>query len=60
MLVEQLDSLFAYWRSSPPVHELVAAYMGIKPESTTAEPAAISESERAFVEKMRERMDARG
>lgn len=60
MTLDQVDSLYAYWRSSPPVHELVAAYMGIKPEAEASEPAGISETEKYFVEKMRERMAARG
>lgn len=60
MLIEQLDSLFTYWRSAPPVHEMVAAYMGVKPEAPEAGEVAISDSERATVEAMRLRMDARG
>ena len=60
MTLDQVDSLFSYWRSSPPVHELVAAYMGVKPEETSTAQTTISEPEKAFVEKMRERMEARG
>ena len=60
MTLDQVDSLYAYWRSSPPVHELVAAYMGVKPEEQEAGAASISQSEKDFVEKMRERMESRG
>lgn len=60
MLIEQLDSLFTYWRSAPPVHEMVAAYMGVKPELSETVQPTISDSERATVEAMRLRMDARG
>ena len=61
MTLDQVDSLFTYWRSSPPVHEMVASYLGIKPEeSTVTEAPAISNDERDLVERMRERMAARG
>ena len=61
MTLDQVDSLFTYWRSSPPVHEMVARYLGIKPEeSTVTEAPAISNDERDLVERMRERMAARG
>ena len=60
MTLDQVDSLFTYWRSSPPIHEMVASYLGIKPEETESAQPSISESEKAFVEKMRERMAARG
>lgn len=60
MLLDQVDTLFGYWRSSPPVHELVAAYMGIKPEESEERKVTISEADRQFVERMRERMAARG
>lgn len=59
MLLEQVDCLFGYWRSAPPVHELVASYMGIKPESVSSE-VTLTESERDLVARMNERMAARG
>lgn len=60
MTLDQVDSLFSYWRSAPPVHELVAAYMGVKPEEQEAGQVTISDEERSFVERMRERLAARG
>mgnify|MGYP000178497425 FL=1 len=27
-----------YWKKNPPVHQLVAAYMGIKPEEEKGSP----------------------
>lgn len=54
MTLEQVDTLFAYWRSSPPVHELVAAYMGVKPEEPQG--PVVTDADRAFVEKMRARL----
>lgn len=35
MTLPQVYELFAYWQDYPPVHEMVAAYFGIKPKSTT-------------------------
>ena len=60
MTLDQVDSLFTYWRSSPPLHEMVASYLGIKPEAAATEAPVISEDERDLVERMRERMAARG
>ncbi len=28
----RIDSLYRYWQDHPPVHELVAAAMGVKPQ----------------------------
>lgn len=49
MLLEQANSLQRYWGRSPPLHELVAAYMGIgsgeaeaaRPEITAADRARL-------------------
>lgn len=30
MTLPEVMDLFDYWRSNPPVHEMVAAYLGIK------------------------------
>lgn len=37
--IPRLISLNRYWRNSPPVHLLVAAYMGIKPRESEVPPA---------------------
>ena len=29
----RINALCRYWQDHPPVHELVAAYMGVKPEN---------------------------
>lgn len=61
MTLEQVDSLFGYWRGAPPTHELVAAYMGVKPEPTSEQGGVtISADEKAFVERMRAKVESRG
>ncbi len=38
-----MERIFAYWRGSPPTHELVAAYLGYEPpqrEPVAAAPSA--------------------
>jgi hypothetical protein len=32
----EAEDLFDYWRQSPPIHELMAAYVGYKPPATAA------------------------
>jgi hypothetical protein len=32
----RIDSLYRYWEDRPPVHELAAAFMGIKPKEKQA------------------------
>lgn len=38
MTLPEANELCAYWRDHPPVHILVAAYLGIKPKSTASPP----------------------
>ncbi|KMO44407.1 hypothetical protein VQ03_03240 [Methylobacterium tarhaniae] len=42
MTIWDVERIFAYWRGSPPTHELVAAYLGYKPppEPVTVAPSA--------------------
>jgi hypothetical protein len=35
-----VNGLFRYWRSEPPAHVLIGAYMGIKPEVHKPEQSA--------------------
>lgn len=41
--VPRLTALTTYWRNNPPLHVMVAAYLGIKPKATPKEndPAEI-------------------
>ncbi len=32
LTVDDVACIFDYWQDSPPVNELVAAYMGVKPK----------------------------
>jgi hypothetical protein len=34
MTLPRLDSLSNYWSDHPPVHKMIAAYLGIKPKSS--------------------------
>ncbi len=36
LLFSDIDDLSEYWRTSPPVHELVAAYLEYKPSESKA------------------------
>lgn len=43
--IPRLCALNAYWRNSPPVHLMVAAYLGIKPkEGAATDPADTPEA----------------
>ncbi len=41
MTIWDVERIFAYWRSAPPIHELVAAYLGYKPPP---EPVKVASS----------------
>jgi hypothetical protein len=43
MSLPQVFSLFSYWRRSPPVHELVAAFVGYEPPAEIAAAAVDGE-----------------
>lgn len=36
MTIWDVERIFAYWRDTPPTHELVAAYLGYKPPPAPA------------------------
>lgn len=40
MTLADVRRLFAYWRRYPPLRDLVAAFVGFKPDQPWAEPAA--------------------
>lgn len=37
MTLSQVEDQFDYWRRNPPIHELVASFMGFKPPLTIEE-----------------------
>lgn len=39
MDLPRLYAMNDYWHQHPPVHIMVAAYLGVKPKTTTATPA---------------------
>jgi hypothetical protein len=42
MDIPRLEAMNKYWKSYPPVHVMIAGYLGIKPESA---PKKMSEAE---------------
>lgn len=48
MSPEELDDVFAYWNASPPVNELVAAYLGVTPKTAQDSTPSSEEDVRAF------------
>jgi len=41
----QVNDLAAYWKANPPLHLMVAAYLGIKPQPAGTETKLASEEE---------------
>ena len=37
MTIPQLNAIDSYWQRHPPIHILIPAYMGFKPEESTKE-----------------------
>ena len=50
-----VSELYRYWAESPPTHELVAAYLGVKPQGQV--PSSIRKPE-ASLSEMRQALEA--
>lgn len=48
--IPRIVTFNAYWRTSPPLHLMVAAYLGIKPAPVALVPPANDEQAAALIE----------
>lgn len=52
MTLADVTRLFGYWRSSPPLYDLVAHYLGFKPQGQAPAPAASAHPSIAMIKAM--------